>query len=92
MSEDDIEDEVPSITMNMMLQALKESKRSVTKQMYQKYIDMKELFEKDSKPMTGDNTFKSSNNIAKEDILEEKKKKSDLGINSEEEDLEEIYS
>lgn len=91
MSEDDVEDEVPSITMGMMSQALNESKRSVTKQMYQKYIDMKELFEKDSKPMTMDNTFKSSNNIVKEDILEEKKK-SDLGINSEEEDLEEIYS
>jgi transitional endoplasmic reticulum ATPase len=91
MSEDDIEDEVPSITMNMMLQALKESKRSVTKEMYQKYIDMKELFEKDNKPTTMDNTFKNSNNIVKEDILEERKK-NDLSINSEEEDLEEIYS
>merc|ERR1711990_322081 len=42
------EDEVPTITMHMLLTALNDSQRSVTEQMYKKYLDMKELFEREN--------------------------------------------
>merc|ERR1712159_917851 len=50
MSEDE-EDEVPTITMHMLLTALNDSQRSVTEQMYKKYLDMKELFERENQSM-----------------------------------------
>lgn len=45
--DDDDDDEVPMITMPMLLMALKESKRSVTPESYQKYLDMRDTFDKD---------------------------------------------
>jgi len=49
MSEEEEELEDPLITQQMMLTALNESQRSVTEEMYRKYIDMKEMFEKDGR-------------------------------------------
>merc|ERR1719205_316941 len=45
MSDDDEDDDVPTITMSMMLLALQDSTRSVTEADYKKYLDMKDLFE-----------------------------------------------
>jgi hypothetical protein len=43
-SDDEMEeDPVPTLTKRMMLQALKESKRSVSSAQYQKYLDMKKV-------------------------------------------------
>merc|ERR550539_1238505 len=46
--EEDEADEVPTITMAMLLHALSESARSVSEASYKKYLDMKELFDKDA--------------------------------------------
>lgn len=47
-SDDDMqEDPVPTITKRMMLQALKESKKSVSAAQYQKYLDMKKVFDEE---------------------------------------------
>jgi len=46
--EEDEADEVPTITMAMLLHALGESARSVSEASYKKYLDMKELFDKDA--------------------------------------------
>jgi len=45
--EEDDDDDVPMITMQMLLMAMKESKRSVTPESYQKYLDMRDTFDKD---------------------------------------------
>jgi len=47
-SDDDMEvDPVPTLTKRMMLQALKDSKKSVSTAQYQKYLDMKKTFDED---------------------------------------------
>merc|ERR1719330_305549 len=43
--EDDDESDVPTITMQFLLMALKDATRSVTEAEYKKYLDMKDLFE-----------------------------------------------
>merc|ERR1719384_1889864 len=43
--EEDDADDVPTITMQMMLAALRDSTRSVTEAEYKRYLDMKDLFE-----------------------------------------------
>merc|ERR1719219_2535147 len=49
MSDDEEEeDQFPTITMKMLETALEGSQRSVTENVYKKYIDMKEVFEKES--------------------------------------------
>merc|ERR1712187_1049989 len=49
MSEDEEDEEdVPTITMQMLILALGDATRSVTQAEYQKYLDMKELFESQS--------------------------------------------
>merc|ERR1712079_63548 len=45
------EDDVPMITMQYILLALKDSKRSVNDVTYQKYLDMRDTFEKDKNQM-----------------------------------------
>jgi len=48
---DEDEDEVPMITMQYLTLALKDSKRSVNDVTYQKYLDMRDTFEKDKNQM-----------------------------------------
>merc|ERR1719219_3041356 len=49
MSDDEEEEDAfPTITMKMLETALAASNRSVTENVYKKYIDMKEMFEKES--------------------------------------------
>merc|ERR1712173_337204 len=46
------EEEVPTITMAMLNFALSESTKSVSEASYKKYLDMKEIFERESgRPM-----------------------------------------
>jgi len=80
MSEDE-EDEVPTITMHMMLTALNDSQRSVTEQMYKKYIDMKELFERDNHSLNSVDVNQNKNINRDSNNLSEKL---DLDINDEE--------
>lgn len=59
------EDVVPMITMPMLQMAMNDSKRSVTPAVYQKYLDMKNMFEKEGGrikvPVQGANTSSSAN-------------------------------
>jgi transitional endoplasmic reticulum ATPase len=43
---EELEDSVPLITMQMLMMAMKDSKRSVDPENYQRYLDMREQFEK----------------------------------------------
>jgi len=45
-SDDEEVESVPLITMPMLMMAMKDSKRSVTPESYQKYLDMRDQFEK----------------------------------------------
>ena len=47
--EEDEEDTVPTITMGMLQHALNESNRSVSEASYKKYLDMKEVFEREGR-------------------------------------------
>jgi len=84
MSEDD-EDDVPTITMHMLLTALNDSQRSVTEQMYKKYLDMKELFERENQSIKNLNVQGKSYNKNFKEISE----KLDLSVNNE--DIDDIY-
>merc|ERR1711920_959163 len=44
--DEDETDSVPLITMQMLMMAMKDSKRSVDPENYQRYLDMRERFEK----------------------------------------------
>merc|ERR1712072_1668231 len=46
--EEEPEDAVPMITMPMLQMALKDSKRSVTQKVYQQYLHMKNMFDKEA--------------------------------------------
>jgi hypothetical protein len=46
--EEEEEDAVPMITMEMLVAALKEAKRSVTPAEYQKYLEMKVQFDREA--------------------------------------------
>jgi len=86
MSEDE-EDEVPTITMHMLLTALNDSQRSVTEQMYKKYLDMKELFERENQSMK---SLSVKND--QEDVKDPKEtpEKLDLDVNNEE-NFDDVY-
>merc|ERR1712159_249540 len=64
--DEDEEDVVPMITMPMLQMAMNDSKRSLTPAVYQKYLDMKAMFEKEGGriqvPVQGANTGASANN------------------------------
>jgi len=94
MSDDEDEeegDDVPTITMQMMLLALQESTRSVTETDYKDYLRMKDLFQKDS--MQGRSMAQqpvaapmnpAANNMANQQL--------DLGDDDDDDELEDIYA
>merc|ERR1712178_666241 len=85
MSEDE-EDEVPTITMHMLLTALNDSQRSVTEQMYKKYLDMKELFERESQSIR--NVSVQQDQKRNKDSKEVSEK---LNLNVKDDDFDDIY-
>jgi len=92
MSEDEEEDEdeVPTITMSMMVHALGESNKSVSEASYKKYLDMKEIFERESgrpmgvaAPVTAPSSAPSGAPVNQQ---------LDLGGDDDDDDLEDIYA
>jgi len=92
MSDDEEEevDDVPTITMGMMVHALNESNKSVSEASYKKYLDMKDLFENESgRPMgVAAPVVKASANSG----TAPSNQQLDLGGDDDDEDLDDIYA
>merc|ERR1719203_2604335 len=91
--EEDEVDDVPTITMQMMLLALQDSTRSVTESDYKKYLDMKELFESQNGAGIGggNNPIAPVPAAAPAAANNPVNQQLDLGNDDDEDDLDDIY-
>jgi len=94
MSDDEEEeDDFPTITMKMLETALAGSNRSVTENVYKKYIDMKEMFEKESGNSLKAQVQAATSNTAANNSSApvNTNEQLDLGNDDDDEDLDDIY-
>jgi len=88
--EEEEEDTVPTITMNMLQHALNESNRSVSEASYKKYLDMKEVFEREGRVKSLPGAPAAAQ--AAPQAAAAAPQQLDLGDDDEDDDLDDIYA